>query len=131
MTRQQKLAPVLVFVVLLGAIGYTLLPFKFANVLQCEPALFGGDPKSEKQIGVGLIRPQEDCHNKAKSRMSVAAVTCLVAVLAGAAVVGSRPLSQACLAGNHDDCREWWTQALGPLGDSFGCQCDCHAGGPY
>ena len=131
MTRQQKLAPAVVMVVLLGAIVYTLLPFKFADALQCKPALFGGDPKSTRQVGVGLIRPVEDCHKEAKSRMSVAAVTCFVAALAGAAVVGSRPVSQACLGGNHDDCREWWTQALGSFGDSLGCQCDCHAGAPY
>lgn len=128
MTRQQKLAPVVVMVVLLGAIGFTLLPFEFAGALKCEPALLGGDPKSTKVVGAGLIRPVEDCHKAAKSRLSVAAVTCLLAVVTGAAVVALRPVSQACIGGSHDDCREGWTQALGSIGESLGCRCECHAG---
>ena len=126
MTSQQKLVPVFVFLFLAVAIGYSLLPFRFADAVNCGPPLLGAEAKTKVVSSRGLIKPEEDCLNIGKSRLTVAAVTALLAVLAGTAMVALQPLSQECLSGGHDDCREWWPNLAGGLGERLGCQCDCH-----
>jgi len=125
-TRQQKLVPVVVIVLLLGAVGYTLLPFQFANAIDCEAPLFGGNPKELRGPVEGLIRPDEDCPAKGRSRLTTAAIAALFFAAAGVALVGLKPISGACLAGRHGDCREWWAAFMGGQGEGFSCQCDCH-----
>ena len=127
MTRQQKFVPVGVAVILFLALGWALVPFNFANVVDCEAPLFGAGPKNTAP-GTSFIKPVEDCLAKGKSRLSVSAVAAFLAVLAGAAMAGFKPISASCVNGNHDDCREWWVAALGPGGAKFGCQCECHDG---
>jgi hypothetical protein len=125
-TRQQKLVPIFVILLLLGAVGYTLIPYQFANTIDCEAPLFGGEPKELRGPVEGLIRPEEDCPAKGRSRLTVAAFAALVIAAAGAALVGLKPTSSSCLAGNHGDCREWWAALMGGSADAFSCQCDCH-----
>jgi len=125
-TSQQKLVPVFVLVLLLAAVGYTLLPYSFANTIDCEAPLFGGEPKTLNAPVEGLIRPEEDCPAKGRSRLTVAAFAALIFSAAGVALVGLKPTSSSCLAGNHADCREWWAGVMGPAADAFSCQCDCH-----
>ncbi len=126
MTSQQKLVPVVVIVLLLGAVGYTLLPYRFADTIDCEAPLFGGEPKDLVAPVEGLIRPAVDCPAKGRSRLTVAAFAALIFAGAGVALVGLKPTSGACLAGRHADCREWWAAFMGGSADAFSCQCDCH-----
>jgi hypothetical protein len=125
-TKQQRIISLGVLGVLVLAVVWTLLPFRFADTLSCGPALFGGNPGEFNDRGRSLINPERDCHNAAKSRLTVAAVASLIAVLAGAAALAFQPISRHCVAGSHEDCVDWWPAALGPLGQSLGCQCECH-----
>ena len=128
MTRQQKLVPIGVLAILVLALVWAVIPFNFANVVDCEAPLFGAQPKNDAP-GTSFINPEKDCRSKGKSRLSVSAVAAFVAVLAGTAIVNLKPISSSCVNGDHDSCREWWlAAALGDAGAGLGCQCECHAG---
>lgn len=128
-TSQQKAAPVVALVVMLLAVGYSLIPFQFADAIDCGAPLLGAEAKTETAPSTGFIKPKEDCLASGKSRLTVSGVIAFVAVLTAAAAVGLRPLSAECNSGSHDDCRYWWPAGvLGSVGDRLGCQCDCHAG---
>jgi hypothetical protein len=124
-TRQQKLVPFGVLFILLLAVGWTLVPFNFANVVDCSAPLFGAEPQNEAPP-TSFINPEEDCLSKGKSRLLVSAVTAFVAVLAGTAMVALKPVSSSCNSGDHESCREWWLAPLGEAGAGLGCQCECH-----
>lgn len=127
MTKQQKIISLVVLGVLVLAVGWTLLPFRFADTVDCGPALLGGNPGTFDDKGRTLVNPVRDCHNTAKSRLTVAAVASLIAVLAGAAALAFQPISHHCAGGDHQSCADWWPAALGPLGRNLACQCECHA----
>lgn len=139
MTSQQRLVPIFVLVIIAGAIGFALLPFQFADQIDCGAPLLGAHAQLpdtsnarearalEVKLSQGLIRPEEDCQSKGKSRLAMSGMACLVASLAGTAMVALKPESQECLAGNHDDCHEWWMGMMGGAGKGFSCQCSCHA----
>lgn len=127
-TSPQKAAPLVALAVMLLAIGYALIPFEFAGVVDCGPPLLGAEAKTKEAPSSGFIRPTEDCLSAGKSRLTVSGVVVFVAVLAAAAAVGLRPLSAECNGGNHDDCSQWWPNTMGSLAGGFGCQCECHAG---
>lgn len=126
MTKQQKVVAGVVLAILLLSVGWVLLPFRFANTLDCGPPLLGAKPGEYVETGQGFIKPERDCHNKAKSRLTVAAVASLLAVVVGVVSLAAKPLSAECLNGNHDDCSQWWPAELGPAGEGFSCQCTCH-----
>ena len=126
MTRQQKLVPIGVAVILLLSIGWALVPFNFANVVDCEAPLFGASPKNDAP-GTSFIKPEEDCLAKGKSRLLVSATASLLAVAAGAAMLTFKPISSSCSKGDHEDCREGWLAVLGDSAAGLGCQCECHA----
>jgi len=126
-TKQQKVIPFAVLFVLALAIVWSLIPFKFADIVDCEAPLFGASPRSGAPP-TSFIDPVEDCRAKGKSRLSVSAVTAFVAVLAGTAMLSLKPISSSCAKGEHDDCREWWASFLGDAGAGLGCQCECHTG---
>lgn len=113
--------PVGVLVVILLAVVWSLIPFEFTKGVGCGPPLFGAKPDSSTPVG--LIRPEEDCKSKAKSRLLVSAFIALAAAGAGTAAIALKPLSTQCLRGDHDDCPDWWSNMLS---DSLGCQCECH-----
>ena len=127
-TSQQKAAPLVALAVMLLAIGYALIPFQFAEVIDCGAPLLGAEAKTTEAPSGGFIRPTEDCLSAGKSRLTVSGVVVFVAALAAAAAVGLKPLSSECNSGNHDDCKYWWPNVMGSAGQGFGCQCDCHAG---
>ena len=127
MTKQQKLVPVGVLFILALSVVWALLPFKFANIVDCGAPLLGAKPNSGAPP-TSFINPKKDCLAKGKSRLSVSAVAAFVAVLAGTAMLSFKPVSSSCASGNHEDCREWWlAAALGDAGAGLGCQCECHA----
>lgn len=128
MTRQQKIVPIVVLAVIALSLVWALIPFKFANIVDCGAPLLGAHPESTAPA-TSFIDPKVDCLSKGKSRLSVSAVAAFVAVLAGTAMLALKPISSSCASGNHDDCREWWlAAALGEAGAGLGCQCECHAG---
>ncbi|MDQ6727140.1 MAG: hypothetical protein M3066_13375 [Actinomycetota bacterium] len=128
MTRQQKIVPFAVLFVIALSIVWSLIPFKFANVVDCGAPLMGAHPKSGAPP-TSFIDPKVDCLSKGKSRLSVSAVAAFLAVLAGTAVLSFKPISSSCASGDHDACREWWlAAALGDAGAGLGCQCECHDG---
>ena len=126
MTTQQKVVPFVVLFIIALAVVWSLLPFQFANVVDCEAPLFGAKNKTEAPP-TSFINAEEDCLAKGKSRLSVSAVTAFVAVLAGTAMLSFKPISTACNAGDHDKCREWWLRPLGDAGAGLSCQCECHS----
>lgn len=125
MTRHQKLVPIGVLFIMALALVWTLIPFNFANVIDCEAPLLGAQPKNEAPP-TSFIRADEDCLAKGKSRLLVSAVAALIAASGGLAMVAMKPISSACSGGDHDACREWWLGPLGPAAASLGCQCECH-----
>lgn len=125
MTREQKLVPIGVLIILALAVGWALLPFNFANVVDCGAPLMGAHPKNSAPP-TSFINPEKDCLAKGKSRLSVSAVAAFVAVLAGAAMVALKPVSSSCASGDHEACREWWLAPLGAAGAGLSCQCECH-----
>jgi len=128
MTNQQKAVPIAVLFVVVLAVVWSLIPFKFANTVNCGAPLLGAHPKNGAPP-TSFINPKVDCLAKGKSRLSVSAVAAFVAVLAGTAIVSFKPVSSSCAGGDHDSCREWWlAAALGDAGSGLGCQCECHAG---
>ncbi len=127
MTNQQKAVPfVVLFVIALGLV-WSLIPFQFADVVDCEAPLFGAQNKNEAPA-TSFINAEEDCKSKGKSRLSVTAVTAFVAVLAGTAVLSMNPISSACANGDHDKCREYWLAVVLGEGTGLSCQCECHSG---
>ncbi len=126
MTREQKLVPIGVLFVIALSVVWGLIPFNFANVVDCSAPFMGAEPKNEAPA-TSFIDPKKDCLSKGKSRLSVSAVAAFGAVLAGSVMLALKPVSSSCSAGNHEDCREWWlAAALGDAGAGLGCQCECH-----
>jgi hypothetical protein len=127
-TKQQKVVPFAVLFVIALALVWSLIPFKFANIVDCGAPLLGAHPHSGAPP-TSFINPKVDCLAKGKSRLSVSAVAAFLAVLAGTAILNLKPISSSCAGGDHDDCREWWlAAALGEVGTGLGCQCECHVG---
>jgi hypothetical protein len=125
-TTQQKAVPFFVLLIIALSVLWSLLPFDFANVVDCGPPLLGAKNKNEAPP-TSFINAEKDCKAKGKSRLSTSAVTAFVAVLAGTAIVSLKPISSSCASGDHDSCREWWlTVALGDAGAGLSCQCECH-----
>lgn len=125
MTRQQKLVPIGVLVIMVLAIAWSMVPFNFANTVDCEAPLFGAQNKNEAP-GTSFIRAEEDCLAKGKSRLLVSAVAAFIAALGGTAMIAMKPISSSCAGGDHEACREWWLGPLGPAAAGLGCQCECH-----
>ena len=126
MTKQQKVVSGVVVAILLLSVGWVLLPFRFADAVDCGPPLLGAEPGEYVETGQGFINPERDCHNKAKSRLTVAATASLLAVVVGVVSLTVKPQSAECLNGDHDACSQWWPAELGPAGEEFSCQCSCH-----
>ncbi len=124
MTKIQKSMPIFVLIVILLAVGWSILPFEFTSGVDCGAPLFGAKPKDP--TAVGLIQPDKDCLSKGKSRLLVSAMLSLAAAGVGTAAVLLQPMSTACMNGNHDDCRYGWGSLLTENFDGIGCQCDCH-----
>lgn len=128
LTKQQKIISGVVLGILVLAIGYALLPFRFADAVNCGPPLLGAKPGKYVERGIGFIKPDRDCRNAARSRLAVAAVTAILAMGVGVATLASKNISASCLNGNHEECTEWWAAELGPGGEGYSCQCSCHYG---
>lgn len=129
MSKQQRIVAIGVLVVLVLAVGWTLLPFRFADAVDCGPPLLGAKPGHFDDKGSSLINPTRDCRNSARSKLTFAAVAALIAVVTGAVTIALQPVSRYCIAGDHERCPEWWPAALGPFGDTLSCQCECHRAG--
>ncbi len=126
LTKEQKIISSVVLGILLLAVGYSLLPFRFADAVNCSPPLLGGNPGKYEDRGQGFIKPERDCRNAARSRLAVSAVTSLVAMGVGVAALASKNESANCLNGNHEDCTEWWAAEMSEAASGYACQCSCH-----
>ena len=124
MTRVQKITPFVMLGVMFLAVAWLLLPFQFTDGADCGPPLLGGKPDND--ASVGLVIPEEDCLNKARSRMLTSAMITLIAAGAGTAAVALRPISPQCSRGEHDDCKYGWANLLSENFEGLGCQCECH-----
>ena len=127
MTTQQKAVPFVVLIIMALAVVWSLIPFQFADVVDCEAPLFGAQNKNEAPP-TSFINAEEDCRAKGKSRLSVTAVAAFMAALAGTAILHFQPTSAACASGNHEDCREYWLAGVVGEGSGLSCQCECHSG---
>ena len=131
--KQRTVVLSFVFALLFVAVGYSLLPFTFADTIHCSPPLLGAEPKEKTAPVTGFIRPAEDCLSSGKSRAVLSAVIALIAVAAGTAMVALKPISQRCFSGDHSNCHSYWPGVIGGIGNEFSCQCTCHNRGysPY
>ena len=126
MTKPQRMVPLVVGVVLLIAVVYSLIPFKFAGSVDCGAPLLGAKPGDERPPEGSLIRPKTDCKEAARTKLLVSATAALLATAAGTAMIYLKPESRQCLNGNHEDCPDGWQPMLGSIGAAFACQCSCH-----
>lgn len=84
---RQRIVPAVAAVVILGALIYALLPFTFADTVECSGALGGSQPDPDTPAGVIVGNPDLACANTGGRRLVNAAVVggaALVLGLAGA-----------------------------------------------
>ncbi len=124
MTPQRVVGGV-ALVVLLLAVGYSLLPFKVAGAVSCKAPLMGGGPEKTPTT-IGFIQPKKDCPTQGRRRLTGAAFFALVAVAGVAGVLLVPPESQECRDGDHDACRGRWPISFGMRPDTGTCRCACH-----
>lgn len=126
MTTGQRAVPLAALLVALLAVGYALLPFRFAGAVRCGAPLFGAEPETHEQVG--FIDPGRACDDAGSSRLLTAATFALVAVAAAAGLALVPEPGWDCRDGHHGDCHASWPVLLGPLGRSIACRCPCHQG---
>ncbi|MDP9071580.1 MAG: hypothetical protein M3N68_09945 [Actinomycetota bacterium] len=85
LTTRQRVVPVLALLVLLGALAYVLVPFTVAETVDCQGALRGSDPQSEIAPGAIVGDPRAACRDVGNSRLSLAGVVGVAALIIGAA----------------------------------------------
>ena len=126
MSRIQRIAAFVSLGVVALAIVYALLPFTFAGVQPCGPALFGSEPRDTGRARVGLVEPERDCERTGRSRLATSGFLAILGVLTGAGITQVHPPGKDCREGRHDDCHGGWPTLMGL--DRFACQCSCHTG---
>ncbi len=68
MTRQQRLVVLsFVFALLVVAVGYSLLPFTFADTIHCSPPLLGAEPKEERGLSPASSDPSRTACRPARA----------------------------------------------------------------
>lgn len=123
MNQAQRVAAYVALAVVILAIAFLLLPFKFAGTVRCGPPLFGADAKSTEVVG--LIRdPEGSCERAGRARLATAGFTAILAVAAGAGVSQIPPPGKDCRDGRHDECHGGWPAMIGL--SRLACQCSCH-----
>jgi hypothetical protein len=85
LTTRQRLVPALALVVLVGAAIYTVAPFTVADVVECKAALGGSEPEGEVPAGAIVGDARRACRDVGNSRLSLAGVVGLAALIIGAA----------------------------------------------
>lgn len=105
------------------AVVYALLPFTFAGIVSCGPALLGSEPRSPRPE-VGLVEPERDCARTGRSRLATSGFVAILAVVTGAGVTQVQPPGKDCRDGRHADCHGGWPALIGL--NRFACHCSCH-----
>ena len=85
LTTRQKIVPALALLVLVVALAYTLVPFTVADTVRCQAALRGSGLAQELPAGAIVGDPRKACRDVGNSRLSLAGVVGLAAVILGAA----------------------------------------------
>jgi polyhydroxyalkanoate synthesis regulator phasin len=80
---RRRLVPLLALVVVLGAIGFTLLPFSAAGAVDCDPPLLVANPDIRQTAG--YRRPELACVPPGNTRLIVSALVAFLAVAVGTA----------------------------------------------
>ncbi|HVL02924.1 MAG TPA: hypothetical protein VM386_00660 [Acidimicrobiales bacterium] len=124
MSRIQRIAAFISLGVVALAIVFALLPFNFAGVQKCGPALLGSEPRDVGREKVGLVQPERDCERTGRSRLATSGFLAILGVLAGAGITQVQAPGKDCREGRHDDCHGGWPALMGL--DRFACQCSCH-----
>ncbi len=125
MSSFQRIVVFVSFGVLALAIVFALLPFTFADTVNCGPALLGSEPRQAELPEAGLVQPERDCERTGRSRLATSGFVAILAVVTGAGVTLVEPPGKDCRDGRHADCHGGWPAQAGL--NRFACQCSCHS----
>ncbi len=84
--RRAMLALVVV-IVLLGSLAYAASPFTAAGGLKCKGALLGSQPRQRVTTGILVGREKPLCRSEGNSRLFVAGIATLAALVIGLSAV--------------------------------------------
>lgn len=124
MSSLQRIVAFISLGVVALAIVFALLPFTFAGVQKCGPALLGSEPRDLGRPTGVLVEPERDCERTGRSRLATSGFVAILGVLTGAGVTQVQPPGKDCREGRHGDCHGGWPALMGL--DRFACQCSCH-----
>jgi hypothetical protein len=85
LTIRQRVVPVLALLVLIGTLVYALLPFRVAEVVDCQGALRGAKPRADVPPGAIVGTPRKACRDVGNSRLTTAGVVAVATVVIGVA----------------------------------------------
>ncbi|MGQ0744902.1 MAG: hypothetical protein ACT4OS_11315 [Acidimicrobiales bacterium] len=91
MNMEQKSIAGFAVAIMMVAVIYALVPFRFADTVPCSAPLLGSRALSLEVSSKGLIKPVEDCLRKGRSRLIVSASAAFMAIAAGVAFVMTEP----------------------------------------
>ncbi len=78
---QRVLVILAVVIVLVGGLAYAASPFTAAGGLECKGALLGSEPRRSVTTGVLVGREESVCQRAGNSRLWVAAIAAIVALV--------------------------------------------------
>lgn len=84
---RRVLVVLVVVIVLLGGLAYSASPFTAAGGLECKGALLGSQPRQRVTTGILVGREKSLCRSEGNSRLLVAGIAMLVALIIGLAAV--------------------------------------------
>ena len=118
----QRIGALVALSIVALAIVFALMPFTFADSVECGPALLGSKPRTVESVG--LTEPTRDCARTGTSRLAVSGVMAIIAVATGAGISQIQPPGKDCREGRHGDCHGGWPALIGVR--RLACQCSCH-----
>ncbi len=84
---RRVLMVLVVVIVLLGGLAYAASPFTAAGGLKCKGALLGSEPRERVTTGILVGREKPVCRSEGNSRLLVAGIGTLVALIIGLGAV--------------------------------------------
>ncbi len=84
-TTRQRVVPLVAAVFVVAAVVYSLLPFTFAGVVECTPALTGSTADPDTPAGTVVGNPDEACAGRGGTRLVNAGVVAAAALVIGVA----------------------------------------------
>jgi|GEM_PF-5165077 len=90
MSTRKRVVPLVAVVIFLGALTYSLLPYKVLGI-DCGPALLGSTPKNHASAPFLVTKEASVCKDRGGSRLATAGLIGVVAVILGLSGLLSPP----------------------------------------